>query len=58
VPIVFKGSGFYCTDHGSSTRHNPGPKYEDVEAKDEPKSEAKADTKSATKAESKSGKSD
>jgi putative FmdB family regulatory protein len=57
VPVLFKGSGFYCTDHGRSTRYNPGPKYEDSEAKDEPKSEAKADTKSEAKAETKSGKS-
>ncbi|MGB3129495.1 MAG: zinc ribbon domain-containing protein [Dehalococcoidia bacterium] len=49
VPVLFKGSGFYSTDHGRGTRHNPGPNHEDTESKAEAKSEDKADTKSATK---------
>ena len=61
VPVLFKGSGFYCTDNGRGMRYNPGQKHEDAEAKAEVKAEAKAenetDTKSATKAETKPGKS-
>lgn len=32
VPIVFKGSGFYCTDHGqgSSQDSSPAPKKEET----------------------------
>jgi len=47
VPVLFKGSGFYSTDHGRGSRGNPGPKDEDTE----PTSETKA--KSAIKAETK-----
>ena len=61
VPVLFKGSGFYSTDHGRGTRHNPDPNHEDAkskaEAKSEAKSEDKADTKSTTKAETKPEKS-
>jgi putative FmdB family regulatory protein len=57
VPVFFKGSGFYSTDHGRGTRHNPGSNHEDTESKAEAKSEDKADTKSATKAETKPEKS-
>lgn len=57
VPVLFKGSGFYSTDHGRGARHNPGSNHEDTESKAEAKSEDKADTKSATKAETKPEKS-
>jgi putative FmdB family regulatory protein len=57
VPVLFKGSGFYSTDHGRGARHNPGSNHEDTESKAEAKSEDKADTKSATKAEAKPEKS-
>lgn len=45
APIIFKGSGFYVTDHSSA---NPGTKTAE---KKEPaaKSEAKAESKAETK---------
>lgn len=57
VPVLFKGSGFYSTDHGRGTRHNPGSNHEDTESKAEAKSEDKADTKSATQTKTKPEKS-
>lgn len=57
VPVLFKGSGFYSTDHGRGARHNPGPNHEDTESKAEAKSEDKADTKSATQTKTKPEKS-
>lgn len=49
VPVLFKGSGFYCTDHGRVSRDDPGRKDEDVAAKSEPKSETKPKAKSEAK---------
>ncbi len=49
VPVLFKGSGFYCTDHGNGSSKNSG--REDAET--EKKSEAKAESKVETKAEAK-----
>lgn len=46
VGIVFKGSGFYCTDHRSSSSIATPPRERDEgrsEAKAEKKEEAKAD---------------
>lgn len=57
VPVLFKGSGFYSTDHGSGTRHNSGSNHEETESKAEAKSEDKADTKSATQTTTKPEKS-
>jgi len=47
VPVLFKGSGFYCTDHGSRSPNNPGPKDKDTKPTSETKakSEKKAETK-------------
>ena len=39
VPVIFKGSGFYCTDHGSSSSCNSADKCKETECK------AKAETK-------------
>jgi len=52
VPILFKGSGFYITDHGRGLRGNPGRKDEDTK----PTSETKV--KSGIKAETKPEESD
>lgn len=57
VPVLFKGSGFYSTDHGRGARRNPGQNHEDTESKAEAKSEDKADTKSATQTKTKPEKS-
>lgn len=57
VPVLFKGSGFYSTDHGRGARHNPGSNHEETESKAEAKSEDKADTKSATQTKTKPEKS-
>ena len=32
VPIVFKGSGFYCTDHGSGSGASSAPKGKEAES--------------------------
>jgi predicted nucleic acid-binding Zn ribbon protein len=53
VPVLFKGSGFYSTDHGRGTRNNPSPKYEDTEAKSDAKSDAKSETRPKAKSEAK-----
>jgi hypothetical protein len=39
VPVIFKGSGFYCTDHGGSSVCNSTDKCKETECK------AKAETK-------------
>jgi hypothetical protein len=39
VPVIFKGSGFYCTDHGGSSACNSADKCKETECK------AKAETK-------------
>jgi len=49
VPVLFKGSGFYCTDHGSRSPHNPGPK--DADAKPPSETKAKSEKKAETKPE-------
>ncbi len=54
VPVLFKGSGFYCTDHGRGTRYNAGQKKEEAEIKEETKAETKAETKSEVKPDNKS----
>lgn len=36
VPIFFKGSGFYSTDHGRGTLNNPERKKEEAETKMKP----------------------
>jgi putative FmdB family regulatory protein len=52
VPIVFKGSGFYCTDHGHGNRYD-SPKTD----KDTDKKEATTDTKKDPKKKGGNGKS-
>ncbi|MGI6406249.1 MAG: FmdB family zinc ribbon protein [Syntrophaceticus sp.] len=42
VSIVFKGSGFYCTDNRAA---NPGVSQQPKSKADEPKSEAKSEAK-------------
>jgi len=39
VPVIFKGSGFYCTDHGGGAACNSADKCK------EPECEAKKETK-------------
>jgi predicted nucleic acid-binding Zn ribbon protein len=39
VPVIFKGSGFYCTDHGGSSACNSADKCKETECK--AKTEAK-----------------
>lgn len=55
VPIVFKGSGFYVTDHGRGNGWNGGRKEDQEPAakKEETKTEAKAEAKPAAKADTK-----
>jgi putative FmdB family regulatory protein len=56
VGIVFKGSGFYATDHHSPSGQSwaSGSKSDDpAEAKSESKTESKGETKTETKAEPK-----
>jgi len=43
VPVVFKGSGFYCTDHGGATACNSSGKCKETEC------EAKAEKKETKK---------
>ena len=49
VPIIFKGSGFYVTDHSSKGEIQDSPKNTD---KTEAKTESKAESKTQDKAES------
>lgn len=55
VPIVFKGSGFYCTDHGRGVSCNSAGKCKETEGehKTEVKAEAKTETKKEAKKEAK-----
>jgi putative FmdB family regulatory protein len=53
VPVVFKGSGFYCTDHGRASSSLSAGKDRDAEAKSEAKSEAKPQAKPEAKTEAK-----
>ncbi|MEE8373526.1 MAG: zinc ribbon domain-containing protein [Dehalococcoidia bacterium] len=54
VPVLFKGSGFYCTDNGRGSKDDSGPKTDDAAEKvgakskegTEPKAEAKVATES------------
>lgn len=52
VPVLFKGSGFYCTDNGPGSSKDSGPKAdgatEKVEAKSKEGTEQKAEAKVAT----------
>jgi predicted nucleic acid-binding Zn ribbon protein len=54
VPVIFKGSGFYCTDHGGSSACNSTGKCNETEceakaeAKKEPKPKKEAKTKETT----------
>jgi predicted nucleic acid-binding Zn ribbon protein len=50
VPVIFKGSGFYCTDHGGSSACNTADKCKETECK--AKAETK-ETKTKTKKEEK-----
>ena len=50
VPVFFKGSGFYSTDHGRVLRNNHGSKEEETVPAREPKTESKSDTKTEAKA--------
>ena len=59
VPIVFKGSGFYCTDNGrgstrSSSRKPDDGESENVETKPEAKTEVKAEAAVGSKTETSS----
>jgi predicted nucleic acid-binding Zn ribbon protein len=45
VPVVFKGSGFYCTDHGGGAPCNSAGKCKETEC------EAKAEKKETKKEE-------
>ena len=49
VPIIYKGSGFYTTDHGSGAVSSPVGKKEDAEK--EAKSEVKTKPEEGAKAE-------
>ena len=52
---MFKGSGFYCTDHGRGASCNSSGKCKETEgeAKTEAKAEAKTETKKEAKKEAK-----
>ena len=54
VGIVFKGSGFYATDHRSASGSNGKVKTKETEDTKKDKKETKAEKKSDTKAEKKS----
>ena len=53
VPIVFKGSGFYCTDHSRGSSGNGRKKDSDLESTTATTSKSDTDTTSAPKAEKK-----
>ena len=53
VPIVFKGSGFYCTDHGRGSRTIDSRRDGDKETKPEAPAEAKSESESKPKPEAK-----
>jgi putative FmdB family regulatory protein len=50
VPIVFKGSGFYCTDHGRGSRTIDSRRDGDKESRPEAPAEAKSESKPKAKA--------
>ena len=50
VPILFKGSGFYCTDHGRGSRTIDSRWDGDKETKPEAPAEAKAESKRKSEA--------
>lgn len=52
VPVIFKGSGFYCTDHGGAGCIYPG-KGKEHECEAKPECEAKKRTESEEKKETK-----
>ena len=56
VPILFKGSGFYCTDHGRRSSNSSGQKFEAADEKPKTGTEEKAaaGVKTEVKAEAKS----
>ena len=54
VGIVFKGSGFYSTDHRSPSGQSSSYKKEEAKSESQSESDSKSDTKSETKSESKS----
>lgn len=58
VPILFKGSGFYCTDNSRTTRNVPGPKCNDEGVKSGAKTEIKPKAKIEDKVEAKIEESD
>ena len=52
VPIIFKGSGFYVTDHSSNHGHSaPTESSDDSKSTDSKQSESKDTTPAATKSE-------
>jgi putative FmdB family regulatory protein len=53
APIIFKGSGFYVTDHSSSNPAAQPSAKKDGDSKPEAKSESKSESKSEAKTESK-----
>jgi putative FmdB family regulatory protein len=50
--IIFKGSGFYATDHKSPSGETKGAKSSKKEAKSESKSEAKSESKTTSESSS------
>lgn len=56
VPILFKGSGFYCTDNGRGSAATANRKQDDGESETSTatKTEDKVDTQAEAKVESKS----
>ena len=53
VPILFKGSGFYCTDHGRSSMKHTSRRDDGKEIKAEEKAKVTAEAKADTKTEAK-----
>ena len=51
VPVLFKGSGFYCTDNGRVTKAISARSDDDAKPATETQTEAKSQTKSEVKAE-------
>lgn len=52
-PIIFKGSGFYVTDHSTANPAAKPSSKKESDSKTESKSENKADSKAETKTETK-----
>ena len=53
APIIFKGSGFYVTDHSSSNPATKMASKKESDGKSETKTETKAETKTESKPETK-----